>query len=557
MVSRVLKLFNREFGRLEEAALLLGASALVSQILALFRDRLLASTFGADRALDVYYAAFRLPDLIYVSVASLVSLTAVIPVLVERLDQDQTRAKKFVGALFSLFSCLMLVVAVVAFFLLPWLSRVIAPGFVGIDQTELVKLSRLLLFSPFLLGLSNLFASITQAHKKFFVYALSPIFYNLGIIFGVIFFVPRYGLLGLGLGVVLGALGHLLVQLPVVVSVGLLPRPVWPHYWGEIKEVLRLSLPRTLALSLYQLVIMVLVGFASLMAAGSVAVFNFAYNLQSVPLAIIGMSYSVAAFPTLVWQLKNGEKAVFLDQVAKAARHIVFWSLPFAAILIVLRAQVIRVILGAGNFDWFDTRLTAAALAVFAISLVAQSLILLLVRAYYAAGTTWWPLIINSVSSVSIIALAWFLVKFVGRHQEFGLWLGSLLRLDEVPGVELVVLPLAFSLGLLLNLWWLWSKFKHDFGPLPLVGRTLGQSLVASFMGALAAYFVLAWLAPQVDQNTFSGIFTQGLAGGLVAIVVVIGCLRLLRNQELAEVSQALLKRFWRTRVALPEPQEL
>ncbi len=559
MVSRLLKFFNREFGRLEEAALLLGLSTLVSQLLALFRDRLLAGRFGAGRELDIYYASFRLPDLIYVGVASLVSLSVVIPILVSHLSAgNQAAARRLLDTLFSVFSLAMIVVAGLSFFILPYLTGFLAPGFDSASQSLLVTLSRILLFSPFLLGLSNLLASITQSFKKFFVYALSPIAYNLGIIIGILYLVPRFGLAGLAWGVALGALGHALVQVPAVWALGLTPRPTRLIDWRETGRILKLSLPRTLTLSFGQLVILVLVGMASLMTAGSVAVFNFAYNLQSVPLAIIGMSYSVAAFPTLVWRFQNGERAIFLEQVARAARHIVFWSLPFAALVIVLRAQIIRVILGSGRFDWSDTRLTAASLALFTISLVAQSLILLLVRAYYAAGRTSRPLWINCLSSILIILLAsagawWFRTSEFGRE-----FLAALLRLEGVAGLELVILPLVFSIGFVFNLWWLWRAFSQDFGELPAaVGQSFYQSLAASCAGGVVCYVVLGWLAPFLAQDTFWGIFLQGLAGGIAAIVVVVICLRLLGNRELAEINRALAQRFWRSRVIVPEPEEL
>lgn len=558
MVRGVIRLFQREFGRLEEAALLLGVSALVSQLLALVRDRLLAVRFGAGVDLDIYYAAFRVPDLIYVAVASLVSLTVVIPVLVAHLDQgNAARAKGFLDSLFTVFNILMIAVMTIAFLLMPVITRFSAPGFTGSAAEELVRLSRLLLLSPLFLGLSNLFASITQSFKKFFVYALSPVFYNLGIIAGIVFFTPQFGLLGLGFGVALGALLHLLVQVPVVVSLGLAPIPIIRIAWQEVRQTMFLSLPRTLALSVHQLVILILVGLASLMAAGSVAVFNFAYNLQSVPISIVGLSYSVAAFPTLVRQFHQGKKKTFLEQVSRAARHIMFWSIPFAVLLIVLRAQVIRVILGAGAFDWTDTRLTAAAVAVFSLSLVAQSLVLLFVRAYYATGKTFQPLIINSLSSLLVVGLAGGLVWWFRVDSKLAVPLVLLLRLNDVPGAEMIILPTAFSLGLLINCFVLARFFRRDFGVLIGVGRAFWQIVAASIAGGVVSYLVLNILAPRLDQNTFIGIFTQGFVAGLAGIVVIVIGLRSLGNRELTDVTRAFSQRFWQTKVIAPEPSEM
>src|SRR3989344_2893979 len=189
MVQRLLKLFSQEIGGLHEAAFLLAVFALGSKALALFRDRLLAHNFGAGAELDVYYAAFRIPDFLYVSLASLVASAVLIPFIVERLP-DHERAQVFFHRMFTLFFFGMAFLSVAAFLFMPALAKVIAPGFSAGEQDMLIALSRIMMGSPFLLGLSGLFASVTQSLRRFFVYALAPILYNIGIIAGVVFFYP-------------------------------------------------------------------------------------------------------------------------------------------------------------------------------------------------------------------------------------------------------------------------------------------------------------------------------------------------------------------------------
>ncbi|MEK7584935.1 MAG: lipid II flippase MurJ, partial [Patescibacteria group bacterium] len=384
MVERILNFFQRESSSLHEAAFLLGSLALVSQILALIRDRLLAASFGAGLELDTYYAAFRVPDLLYVSLASFMSVTVVLPFFTKHLERgDRASAEHLMNDLFRIFLGLMLTAIVILYWFMPQILAWVAPGFDPAHQLELLKLSRILLLSPLLLGLSNLVATVTQSSRKFLLYALSPVLYNLGIIAGIIFLYPVLGLAGLTWGVVIGAFAHLAIQWPAFrrgpVSFRLRRRaPITNR--AEWRTVLLLSLPRTLTLSAHQLSIVVLVALASYLAAGSIAVFNFAYNLQAVLLSIIGVSYSVATFPALVRLFTNGNQKQFVEHLGTAARHIVFWSLPTLTLFIVLRAQIVRVILGAGKFDWADTRLTAAATAIFLVSVAAQSLILLFVR---------------------------------------------------------------------------------------------------------------------------------------------------------------------------------
>jgi len=247
-------------------------------------------------------------------------------------------------------------VSVLVYILMPKLSGFVVPGLGAEAQAELVVLSRIMLLSPILLGLSGLFASITQSLRRFFVYALSPVFYNVGIIIGIVFFYPFWGLPGLAFGVVLGALFHVLIQVPVLVRHKFFPRFSFDIDFREIKNVIYLSFPRTLTLSAHHFTLLILIALASFMTEGSIAIFNLSFNLQSIPLSIIGVSYSIAAFPTLARLYSNGERDAFVHQVATATRHIIFWSLPILALFVVLRAQIVRSIFGTGEFDWADTR---------------------------------------------------------------------------------------------------------------------------------------------------------------------------------------------------------
>src|SRR3989344_904842 len=197
MVKRLIYLLGREISGLHEAAYLLGFFAITSQLLGLFRDRLLAHFFGAGVTLDLYYAAFRIPDFLFITMASLVSASVLIPFLNEKFKHSFAAGKEFVSAIFSVFGIGMLIAAALAFILMPRLTPLLFPGFKSPELlAELIMLSRILLLSPLLLGLSNFFGSITQLNNRFFIYAFSPILYNFGIIFGIIFLVPKMGIFG-------------------------------------------------------------------------------------------------------------------------------------------------------------------------------------------------------------------------------------------------------------------------------------------------------------------------------------------------------------------------
>lgn len=543
MVGKAIKIIGSKISSLHTAAYLLASFTLLSQILALIRDRFLANFFGAGVSLDVYYAAFRIPDFIFITMASLVSLSVLIPLLTEKIDKNTQEGQKFVSHIFTAFLFSIIIISFIAFLLMPTLVRLLFPGFEGQAYLELVTLSRIMLLSPILLGFSNLFSSVVQVFRRFFIYALSPIFYNLGIILGIFVFVPIWGLTGLAWGVVLGALFHLLVQIPFVYSKKLIPKIVWPDF-GLIKKVFVSSVPRTLALGVNNISVLILISIGSLMVAGSISVFNFSFNLQSVPLAIVGVSYSLAAFPTLSKLFVNKEMDKFYENVIASARHIIFWSIPITVIFIVLRAQIVRVILGSGQFNWDDTRLTAASLAIFSISVLFQSLVLLFVRSYYATSNTRTPLIINVFSGICVVAFAFALVHLFNNSLVFKFFIENLFRVDNVLGTSVLMLPLGYSIAMILNGVLLFVFFARDFtNKINCLLKTFIHIFSASVIMGSLIYLSLEFLSHIVDNQTFFGILSQGLISALIGIVAFVLILVALKNLEIKEIYNALHKR--------------
>ncbi len=555
MVGRILSLLNREVKGLHEAAYLLGVFAILSQMLALVRDRLLAHHFGASATLDIYYAAFRLPDFIFVSIASLFSLYVLIPFLSEASRQTIPEQRAFLGRIISFFLTAIVAISIAVFIAAPALLRFLFPGFADAAPfADLVFLTRILLLQPILLGLSNIAASITQTRGRFMLYAISPLFYNAGIILGILWFYPIFGLAGLGYGVVLGALMHLAVQMPFIMREGYLPSLTRAWRFVELKRVLLLSLPRTLALSANQIALLVLTSLASFMTPGAIATFNFSFNLQAVPLSIIGISYSVAAFPTLARLFSNGQRKDYVTQVQTAARHIIFWSLPATVLFIVLRAQIVRVVLGSGEFSWADTRITAAALALFSVSLVAQALVMLFVRGYYAAGDTRTPLLINIFSSTLVIAFAFGFLHLFNTSALWRYFMESLLRVEDLPRASMLMLPLGYTLASFINLGLFMALFHYQFERFSKwFTRPLFESLSASVIMGFVSYEFLDILGRLFDINTFLGIFAQGFFAGMFGIAASISILWLLGNVEIREVWRSIRHKFWQTRTITPE----
>jgi putative peptidoglycan lipid II flippase len=242
MVKRLFNIVNQEIRGLHEAAYLLAFFAFLSQILALIRDKLLAYNFGAGVLLDVYYSAFRIPDLIFVSIASLVSASVLVPFFIDKYKNNKDKGQDFVDSIFSAFFFLITSVSVVVYFLIPDLTKLLLPGFSESKYlNDLILASRILLLSPIFLGISNFLSSITQMHKRFLIYALSPIVYNIGIIIGILFLYPLFGFIGLVFGVVIGAFLHLTIQIPFIFNKGIFPHVRFNIDWGAIRKVIFVS----------------------------------------------------------------------------------------------------------------------------------------------------------------------------------------------------------------------------------------------------------------------------------------------------------------------------
>jgi len=559
VVRRILNLFHQEFGDLHKAAMILAVSSVISGLLGLFRDRLLAGTFGAGQSLDIYYAAFKIPDFVYNIISlSIASVAVLIPFFLGKISISQERGREFLDNIFSIFLPAMIFLSVIIFFATPYLSNIITPGFFQEARDQLIIFTRILLLSPLLLGLSNLLSTVVQSFNRFFVYALSPIFYNIGIIFGILFLSPQMGMKGIVFGVILGALMHVCVQIPSIIKLGFVPKLITKLNFSEAWQVMKLSLPRSLGLGLNQLVFIFITAMASFLSAGSIAIFNLSFNLQALPLTVIGVSYSVAAFPTLARLFVSNQRKKFLAHTTSAMRQVIFWSIPVAILLIVLRAQIVRVILGYGQFGWRDTRLTAASLGLFAVSITAQSLILLFARAFYAAGKTLRPMMVNVISLVFIIGGIFIFMKLLNVSADVRSFLERILRVKDVQGVEMLILPLVFSVGMIFNAIFLMRIFQKDFGEIWLsVRKTFFQVILASVLMGLVTFSSLNVLDKIFNIRTFIGIFSQGFVSAVFGIGVWYMVLRSAKNKELNEIIVSLKQKFWKTPAIAPEPEEL
>ncbi|MDP3995244.1 MAG: murein biosynthesis integral membrane protein MurJ [bacterium] len=494
-------------------AIIIAFFSLLSRVLGLFRDRLLFSTFGAGDTLDTYYAAFRLPDLIFNTLVLGALSAAFIPVFLEHWHKNKQEAWKIANSILNIILITLLVLGAAAFIYAPELISIIAPGFDLEKRIATAELTRIMLIGILFLGLSNITSSILNAFKRFTAFAVAPVMYNIGIILGIMVLVPMFGTEGLAWGVVLGAFLHFLVQFPSLARLGFKYSPAIFLNLSGVRKIGWLMLPRTFGLAIGQINQVVSTIIGSTLAVGSVAVFNAANNLQNVPIGIFAIPLALAYFPLFseAWVKKDIPHLV--ASFSKAMRRILFIAIPSSIFIILLRAHIVRLVLGAGEFDWDATILTGRTLSFFAISLFAQSLIPLIARVFYALQDTKTPVIVSVLSLGLNIFLSLKLAASMG-----------------VPG-----LALALSIASIANVLVLWLLLRKRLGDLD-DSRVFSSTIkitIASVIAGWALYITLVIIAPHVDTHTGFGLMVQAGIAGAVGLGAYVGLGKFLRMEEM------------------------
>ena len=491
--------FENNFS-ITKAASIVGVFTLFAKLVALVRDAILAGKFGPGILLDTYYAAFRIPDFIFNLLILGTLSVAFIPVFTELMTKDREKAYRIANSVLNVTALAMVVISGLLFLLARPLTELIAPGFRGAELLSAVKLTRLFLLSPIIFTLSNVFSSILNSQKKFLVVSLAPILYNLGIIVGVFLFYPHFGLMGLGFGVIFGACLHLLIQVPEAVRLGYRWQWVLDLREPVMRKIGKLFLPRIIGMDNSQISLLIGTSVGSILAAGSVTIFNFANNLQAVPLGIFAVSLATAAFPALAESFALKDERGFTQLLYETFGKILFFIIPISALMILFREPIVRITLGHGKFSYDDTVLTFTTLGIFSISLFSQALTPLLSKAFYARHNTIIPVLVN----VSTIALNAVLAFVWGKA--YGV-------IGIAAGFSLAsVLNTALLFGLLYLR--LDAELVKEFNTSLL--KQVGKILLASAGMSIAAYFSIKILGSLLKANTTIEILIQsGLAVGI------------------------------------------
>ncbi len=524
---------NAEAAR-RSRSLAMGAAILMagfvgSRLLGLVRTMVIGSQFAASRDYEAYLAAIRISDTLFQVLAGGAVASAFIPVFAAYLARgDRERAWRLASSLITIAAVIMTPISVLLMVFAPQVIALVTPGWQGDEAAQQLaaNLARILLFSPVLFAVSTFVASILNSFNRFLLASLAPMMYNLAIILGALLLGGRIGVYGLAIGAAVGALMHLLVQIPGLVRERMEFRPVLDVALDGVREVGRLMVPRTLGLGVVQINYLVNVVLASQLQEGSLAYLDYAWTFTMLPLGVFAMAISTAVFPTLAEQSALEELEALKRTVLSALRLILYLTIPASVGLIVLGEPIVALLLQHGDFTPAATRATAYALSYYALGLAGWATAEIVDRAFYALHDTRTPVAVASGAFLVNVGLSLLLMRFLSfgglalASAVAALIEGGLLVLllgRRLEGINLA--PLAFPVAVFV----FWSA---------------AQGLVAA---AVADY-----LQASLDVTRLSGRLLQVLLSVGAGTLVYGGLSYAMRSQELMTVLGTLRRRMGR-----------
>jgi putative peptidoglycan lipid II flippase len=493
------------------AALVMLFGFLTSGVLGLVRVLIVAQQFGAGEALDAFYAAQRIPELIFVLVAGGALGSSFIPIYARQREQDAAQAWRLASAVMTLAAVAAAVLGVLVMLFAPELVRtILLPGRSAAAQALTADLMRWMMLTPCIFAISGLWMGILQSHGRFLLPALAISMNNVGIIIGAAVIAPTLpasegiaqvganNIYGLAYGAVLSAVLHLMVQIPDIVRLRAPVRPSLAVRQNGVGEVLWLMGPRVLGLGVVQINFVVNIALTSGMVEGSLVALNHAFILMFTALGIIAQSIGSAVFPTLAALYAENDLPQFKERLANALRGVLFLALPATVAFIVLGEPLVS-IFERGAWTRESTQATAWALAFYALGMAGFALLEVLSRAFYALADTWTPVVVGIGAMVSNIVLSLILIRLIGDPQSLarGSFAGLALANSATTLIEAALL------------WWLMRRRLGSLQDAAVLRSTAQVAAAAALMG-----LTLWGLTQLFPQSGFGLVLVGGIIGG-------------------------------------------
>ena len=407
-------LFQKKQSTILSASLVLAVTFGISAVLGFLRSRFLYAYFYkcCVAQLDVYNAAFRLPDLIFKLLVTGALSASFIPVFSSYLHKSEKKAYEIASSVINILLIVFFIVAIVVLIFARPLTNLIASGFSSEQLILMTNLTRILLLAQIFFLLSNFISAILQVNQVFIVPSLSPIVYNLFIILSIFTLAPLFGIYGVVYGAVTGAFFHLAIQIPAVRRQGFKYSFIINTKINGVREIFRLMVPRSLSLGLGEIENTVTLFFASTLPSGSISLLNLALQFMYLPSRIFGTTVGQASLPLLSKNIARNELSIFRNTVSKIINQSLFIALPVSALILVERVSIVRILYGSQEFPWSATILTSRILAFLIPGIVCQAIIQILIRSFYALHNTKIPFIVSAVSLIINITTSFYFINF-------------------------------------------------------------------------------------------------------------------------------------------------
>ncbi len=528
LLRKGISLLLKQQTNILSAAFVLMITVMISYILGLVKLRLLGSIFGLSDVVGIYITASKLPDFLFQIIISSALSTAFIPVFSDYLAKGRKEeAHQMASSLLMIGMVIFLILAVVLSLFAPFFLQFfnLGGGFSPDQLVLMTNLLRIILIGQVLFIVGTFFTALLQSYNHFFIPGLAAALYNLGIILGLIFFAPMFGIYSAAIGVIIGAFFFVIVQLPLIHKTGFRFRPILKIRNPGVIAVGKLMGPRTIFSFISQFGGIIAVAFLSfLQSAGrSVAIFDYAQTLAFVPIALFGQTIAQAAFPVLSREKDNLEK--FKQTFLTSFNQMLYVILPITVLLLVLRIPIVRLVFGADKVDWQATLLTGRTLAYFSVFICSQALIALVSRAFYALHNSKIPLIVGGISTGIMIILAYFFIvvnRFgveslalaysLANLTQFTILFYLLHRMTGGFDKKTVFISLVkFFITTFITGLALYTPFKLLDDVIINTTRTVGLLLITgiSTLAGLSMYLLLSWVFKVKEATTYILLFKK------------------------------------------------
>jgi len=397
----------------------------------MLRDKIFANTFGATRTLDVYNAAFTIPDTIQQLFILAALSAAFVPIFTRQHDQKKSLGHAYAHQVMSYGILMIAIVGTLTAVFLPQLAPYVVKGFQGAELEEYIRLTRIMLFSPIIFAISLTYGQILISMKEFLWWGLSPVLYNAGIVMGALIFYPYFGLVGLVFGTLSGALFHLFIRMVVLKRKKYNFKTIFDfRFTPEVKETIKLALPKMFQYGMFSLMLIQFTNIATALPEGEVTLYGYARNFQSLPVSLLGIAIATAMYPTLSHDAGKGLFDKFIRDFKKNRFKSIFYTTLAAIVLALLGKFAIQFLFGGGEFGEEDVTLLWKVLIVYCFSIPLESLLHIYHRAFYSLKNTLIPSLMHAFTIFVTIILANVFSSHIG----------------------IFAIPVAFGLGLAMHI---------------------------------------------------------------------------------------------------------